>query len=221
MNIIEHFTDIVKDIDNPTIFEFGTCDGKSTNILCSIMENMNKKYSYHAFELDYRLIRNFWENNSNRREKITFNHAAIGNENKMIKVNLSSGHETREGHFKQEFYGSSSIRKPKETLKCWPDMKFSEFYVKCSTFDSYCQENNIQKIDFVWCDIQGAEKDLILGGSNSFKKVKYFYTEYSTIELYEDQLIGTEDLISMLPGKWSVVEKYDSDILLKNEGYEE
>lgn len=28
-------------------------------------------------------------------------------------------------------------------------------------------------------------------------------------------------MISMLPGKWSIVEKYDSDILLKNEGHEE
>jgi len=220
MNIFEHFSEIIKNVESPTIFEFGTCDGKQTNILCSIMEEMNKNYSYHAFELDYRRIEDFWKNNNNRREKIIFNHAAVGNENKLIKVNLSSGHETREGHFKQEFYGSSSIKKPKEVLNSWPDMKFSEFYVKCVTFDKYCRENNIKKIDFVWCDIQGAEKDLILGGVDSFKNVNYFYTEYSNIELYEGQLIGTEEMINMLPGDWKTIEKYDSDILLKNEGFE-
>lgn len=220
MNIFEHFIEIIKNIKSPTIFEFGTCDGKHTNILCSIMENMNKDYSYHAFELDYRRIEDFWKNNNNRREKIFFNHAAIGNEDKLIKVNISGGHESREGHFKQEFYGSSSIRKPKEVINSWPDMKFSEFYVKGVTFDKYCQENNIKKIDFVWCDIQGAEKDLILGGIDSFKNVNYFYTEYSTVELYEGQLIGTEEMINMLPGDWKTIEKYDSDILLKNEGFE-
>lgn len=46
------------------------------------------------------------------------------------------------------------------------------------------------------------------------------FTEYSNIELYEGQLIRTEEMINMLFGEWKTIEKNDSDILLKNEGFE-
>jgi hypothetical protein len=52
----------------------------------------------------------------------------------------------------------------------------------------HLKKNNIQVIDFVWCDVQGAEEKVIRGGQETFKnKVKYFYTEYSNDEQYEGQ----------------------------------
>lgn len=36
MDIFNRFFNIINDTKNPVIFEFGTCDGQHTNILCSI-----------------------------------------------------------------------------------------------------------------------------------------------------------------------------------------
>lgn len=40
------------------------------------------------------------------------------------------------------------------------------------TLDSYVEKNNIQKIDFIKADIEGAERDLLRGGEMTIKKFK-------------------------------------------------
>jgi FkbM family methyltransferase len=217
MEIFHRFIEIVGSVDNPVIFEFGTCDGQHTNIMCSILKQMNKKFKYHAFEGDPRIIQNFWRNNANHVMDIKLNQSAIGNIDGEVTFNLSGGVESRDGHFKQEFYGSSSIRKPAKvnTDEGWPDMTFEETTVKCYKFDTYYNEVNPGIIDFIWADIQGAEGDLIDGGGEALSKTRYLYTEYSNVELYEGE-IGLEEIMKKLPG-WSLVEDYGGDVLLKND----
>ena len=217
MEIFDRFIQIVNGVEEPVIFEFGTCDGQHTNIMCSILKQMNKKFKYHAFEADYRIIPNFWRNNSNHVMNIRLNEAAIGNTDGVVTFNLSGGVESREGHFKQAFYGSSSIRKPAKvnTSEGWPDMTFEETTVRCYKFDTYYNEVKPGIIDFIWADVQGAEVDLIDGGQEALSRTRYFYTEYSNDELYQGE-IGLEEIMKKLPG-WSLVEDYGGDVLLKND----
>jgi FkbM family methyltransferase len=216
MEIFDRFIQIVSTSQEPVIFEFGTCDGQHTNIMCSILKQMNKKFKYHAFEGDPRIITNFWRINANHVTDIKLNESAIGNVDGEVIFNLSGGVESREGHFVQEFYGSSSIRKPAKvnTSEGWPDMTFEETVVKCIKFDTYYNEVKPGIIDFIWADVQGAEVDLIDGGQEALSKTRYLYTEYSNDELYEGE-IGLEEIMKKLPD-WSIVEDYGSDILLKN-----
>jgi FkbM family methyltransferase len=216
MEIFYHFIDIIRQVENPVVFEFGTCDGQHTNIMCSILKQLRKKITYHAFEGDYRIIPAFNNVNAAHLNDITFVQAVIGNTDGDVIFYLSGGEEKREGHFKQAFYGSSSIRKPKKTLEYWPDMTFEEVNVKCYKFDTYYNLVNPGIIDFIWADIQGAEGDLIDGGQLALSKTRYLYTEYSNDELYEGE-IGLDEILKRLPGKWSIVEDYGSDVLLKNE----
>jgi len=218
MEIFDRFIQIVSSSDNPVIFEFETCDGQHTNVMCSILKQMHKKFKYHAFEGDYRIIPRFWEINNNHVNEIVLNNAAIGNKDDIVTFNLSGGSESREGHFKQAFYGSSSIRKPKKTLEYWPDMTFEESKVKCYKFDTYYNDVNPGIVDFIWADIQGAEGDLIDGGQEALSKTRYLYTEYSNDELYEGE-IGLDEIVKKLPGSWTVVENYGSDVLLKNNAF--
>jgi len=218
MEIFDRFIQIVNTSQEPVIFEFGTCDGQHTNIMCSILKQMNKNFKYHAFEGDYRIIPNFWRNNANHVMDIKLNQAAIGNKDGEVIFNLSGGEESRPGHFKQAFYGSSSIRKPKKTAEYWPDMTFEESKVKCYKFDTYYNEVKPGIIDFIWADIQGAEGDLIDGGQEALSKTRYLYTEYSNDELYEGE-VGLDEILKRLPGSWTVIEDYGSDILLKNDMY--
>ena len=60
--------------------------------------------------------------------------------------------------------------------------------IKTKKLDTWVKENEIPLIDFIWADVQGAERELIEGGKETLnKKTRYFYTEFSNEELYEDQ----------------------------------
>lgn len=216
MEIFNRFIEIVSSSNSPVIFEFGTCDGQHTNIMCSILKQMGKKFDYHAFEADYRIVPSFKYNNVKHLEQIKFNQMAIGDDDGFVKFHLSGGEEKREGHFKQQFYGSSSIRKPKKTLEYWPDMTFEESDVECIKFDTYYSNLNPGTIDFIWADLQGAEIDLINGGQNALSNTRYLYTEYCNDELYEGG-VGLTEIISKLPGSWTIIEDYETDVLLKND----
>ena len=218
MDIFNRFFNIINDTKNPVIFEFGTCDGQHTNILCSIVKQLGKEFKYFAFEADPRIMDSFYQNNRNHLSELTVVHGAIGNTDGQVTFNLSGGVESREGHFKQSFYGSSSIKKPKLVTEFWPDMTFQETNVQCYKFDTYYKMVNPGVIDFIWADVQGAENDLIKGGMTALSNTRYFYTEYCDQELYDGE-IGKQDIINMLPGDWELIEDYGGDILLKNKKF--
>ena len=216
MEIFQRFIEIVGTSKVPVIFEFGTCDGQHTNIMCNILKQMNKSFKYYAFEADYRIVPAFWHVNKNHQSVINFVQAAIGSIDGEVTFNLSGGEEKRPGHFQQAFYGSSSIKNPLLVTEFWPDMTFEQTTVKSMRLDTFASNQNLDIIDFIWSDIQGAESDLIEGGSETLMRTRYFYTEYSNDELYEGA-INAKSILKKLPGKWSIVEDYESDVLFKNE----
>ncbi|MCS7030108.1 MAG: hypothetical protein NZL92_01060 [Gloeomargarita sp. SKYG116] len=63
--------------------------------------------------------------------------------------------------------------------------------------------------------MQGAEVDLIQGGQQTLAKTRYFYTEYSSEELYEGQ-INLATLLKLLPD-FKLVYRFGGDVLLKNQ----
>ena len=84
-------------------------------------------------------------------------------------------------------------------------------------------QSDINFIDFIWADVNGGEKELILGGLNTLKNhVGYLYTEYSNNELMEGQPTLNE-ILDMLDGTFTCLEKNSNGIkgmygtaLLKN-----
>ena len=87
--------------------------------------------------------------------------------------------------------------------------------VKTLRLDTFCAQHHITDIDFIWADVQGNEREMILGGQSAFARVSYLYTEYSNEELYEGQ-VGLKDILAALPGKWEVHTDYGADVLLRN-----
>lgn len=215
---MERFAEIINR-KNPTVFEIGACDGSHTNMMCNIIKRRGiADFEFHAFEPSPQLANIFFSRNLNHFPKLKFVPAAIGAIDGVVDFYLSSGEETREGHFKQSFYGSSSIKKPDKCSVYWPDMKFTKIKTKCYRLDTYCEEQRMDKIDFIWADVQGAEKDLIEGGIETLSNTRFFYTEISGKDQYEKiGYEGAEGIRSLLPGKWSLVEDYGDDVLFKNE----
>jgi FkbM family methyltransferase len=110
---------------------------------------------------------------------------------------------------------SGSIRKPKEHLVEHPWCKFeNKIEIKTMTLDTWCTQQQVDKIDFMWVDVQGAEVDLIRGAQAALRQTRFIYTEYSNREVYEGQ-INLRQLLGLLPD-FEVVHRYVNDVLLRN-----
>jgi hypothetical protein len=80
--------------------------------------------------------------------------------------------------------------------------------------DTWATEKGVDRVDLIWADVQGAEVDLIAGGTDTLASTRYLYTEYSDVELYEGA-IDLRGIVSMLPS-FRVRNRYPNDALLEN-----
>jgi 2-O-methyltransferase len=83
--------------------------------------------------------------------------------------------------------GSSSLLKPKEHIKDHPEVLFNKMQkVKCQTLDTWAKENNIDKIDMLWLDMQGAEQKMLSVSDTMLNTVQIIHSEVSLKETYEN-----------------------------------
>lgn len=227
MDIFERFRQIIKDIKNPVVFEFGTCEGDDTHKMVSIIKEYGNNFIYHAFEPNKSLYQDFMNRNGEDvGHGLTLYQKAIGDNDCETIFWKSSGAKYEGTKMVTSYHGSSSIKKPMVILREYPEMKFEKSVADVVRLDTHCKEHKLdgKVIDFIWADIQGAEKDLINGGIETFKNVRYFYTEY--IGIYSKTSVPTDgysyeektslqDLRELLPS-FEIIEDYGGDILLKN-----
>lgn len=189
----------------PIIFEIGCADGRDTQDFINVFGELE----VHCFEPEPKNIEIV---------KSTINYKGHHLFEGVISdtIGTLTFNRSRTDNPKDLSY-SGSIKKPKEHLNEWPFIKFDEAVeVKSITLDEYCEKNNINLIDFIWADVQGAEEQLIIGGKKMLKdKVRFLYTEYSNKEYYEGQL-NLENLKNLLGPSWSVLQDFGTDVLFKN-----
>lgn len=204
----------IKDLigkNNPTILEIGCNDG--TDSIEFLREFSDIKL--YCFEPDVRAIRKFKSRIQDNRCKLF--EMALGNIDGDIDFYACSG--TPSG-LHTEWDKSGSIKKPKNHLIEDPWCKFEKITrTKCNKLDTWISNYNIEIIDFIWADVQGAEEDLVTGGIKTLnEKTRFFYTEYSDKELYENQI--KFDSLTKLLDNFYVVERFSYDVLLKNKNME-
>ena len=217
MEILDRFKEITVQSSLPVVLEFGACDGTHTNIMLNILRSNKTPFIYHAFEPHPHLIQAIKGMTIAHDGLFKLFKMAIGNQDGTADFFISSGQKTEQGRLIEEYYGSSSIRKPLLVTDIWKDMQFRKATTEVVTLNTHYSntELNGHIIDFIWADIQGAEIDLIKGGFEVLsKKVRYLYTEYCDTELYEGE-ISKKQIMDMLPD-FEMVEDYGTDILLKN-----
>lgn len=191
--------------ENPIIFEIGCADGGDTLEFINTFNDL-EIYCFEPEPKNIKLVKeriNYPKHHlfegviSDVSGQLTFNRSRTDNPDDLSY--------------------SGSIKKPKEHLNEWSFIKFDEqITVESITLDKFCEDKNIELIDFIWADVQGAEENLILGGLNTLNaKVRYLYTEYSNKEYYENQP-NLNKILSLLGNNWEVVKDYGSDVLLKN-----
>jgi FkbM family methyltransferase len=181
----------------PKVFlELGAHQGQDTAWLARIPDVV-----VHAFEPDPR-------NHPAAAPNVIVNRAAIADDDGRRPFILS-----HEGWGREWTY-SSSLKRPKNHLLWYPVTFDGTIEVDAVRLDTYCRERGLQRIDFIWADIQGAEGEMVRGGQATLARTRYLYTEFSDHELYEGQATLSE-LVALLPD-FRVLELWDTDVLLEN-----
>jgi len=194
--------------NNPVILEIGACTGEDSLAFLREFSDIQ----LHCFEPDPRSVK--IHRNTVKDPRCHLHQIAISDVDGEAEFYQSTGSdETGEC---SEWLQSSSLKTPKNHLEVYPWCKFKENTVKVPTrsLDSWFAEQDIDQIDLIWADVQGAEENLIKGALKTLSHTKYFYTEYEDGEFYEGQ-ITLEQIKTLLP-KFKAIGYFYNNVLFKN-----
>jgi len=194
----------------PVVFECGVFNGEITHKLCSYLPSGFS--AYYAWEPDPRSVERIGKRGLP--EGVQLIEAAVGAKDGKASFHLSG----QTAATADDVSGvGSSLRKPMEKNETfYPWMTFGEqVEVQVFSLDSFCRRQGVDHIDFIWADVQGAERDLIQGGRETLKKTKVMFLEQEGYRLYEGQWLFPE-LMKDLGPDWRLACRFPSDVLLYN-----
>lgn len=190
--------------DHPVIFEIGAHIGTDT---CALVR-MAQPSLYVAFEPDPRNLIQLYE----LQVHLGFELYPYGVSDRVGAATFWQSHGQAPGN-RREHTDSSSLKEPLRPGRPW--ISFTQTEVETVTLDWFCDERNIDHVDFIWMDVQGAELDVIRGGQRCLRRTDYLYTEYrSGKPLYQGQA-NLAAILKALPGRWEITDKTKTDVLLR------
>jgi|LakMenE01Jun11ns_1017448.scaffolds.fasta_scaffold9925988_2 FkbM family methyltransferase len=200
-------------IVNPTIFEVGCHQGEDSHI---IFNNCRGLVDYYAFEpLPANVVAIKSKLHIPPNIHFVLSELAISDKVGKAVFNVSGG--THPNGLENTMAGS--LRNPKNVKTSFPFIDFNQtIEVKTTTIDEFSKNNAVVKIDFIWCDIQGCEYDMLVGAKDMLPNIGMMLLEYSDNELYEGEK-GSSDIMALLGQNWVIVVKTEEDILVKNINY--
>ena len=181
--------------DNPVVVEIGAHYGEDSMRFMQVFENID----LHCFEPDPRNIKIFKKFVNDDRVKL-YELALSNKKGRAVfyqsyqpyeQVDVPSKYDwINYEDYKEEKLnnsGSSSLKKGyAHTLD-------APIYVETERFENWYNDVNLDEIDFVWIDVQGAEKDVLDGMGAAISKIKFIWIEYGEKE-YEDSMTREETI---------------------------
>jgi len=177
--------------DKLTIFDIGACEGESSIRYSRIFPN-SKIYTFEPNPSNFKLVEKNIENFSSR-EQITPFQLCLTDKTGTAEFYISSGtpEEFKEKEVDWDFGNkSSSLLPPDKTLEAFDWLKFNDVVqVKTERLDNLMKENNIDQIDFIHMDVQGAELMVLNGSGEKISRINNIWLEVEGIPLYKGQPI--------------------------------
>jgi len=192
--------------DNPTVLEIGAHKGEDTLKFLSEFPDIR----IYSFEPDPRCIVGF--KRAVVDDRSTLVEAAVSDNDGEVTLHMSTSWPVKIPRLlsalgakrvwtrvvlayrrwrgtEKEWTGASSIKESVPRSKRWPWLTFDKTAeVRTTRLDTWTKENSIDSVDFMWVDVQGAERNLIKGAVRTLKTTRYFYTEYGATSCYPDAL---------------------------------
>ena len=178
-----------KEIRN--ILDIGAYDGTDSIYLSRIFNN-SKIFSFEADINNYnRLVKNTaYRNNIHTINKAVSNYT--GEIDFFASADL--------GEEKNNMDASGSILKPtKKNTEIWKNMTFKEpVKLPCVSISEWALKENINNIDFIWMDVQGAELLVLEGAGKLLTGIKGIIAEIWDDSTYYEGCVEFEKLTSFL-----------------------
>lgn len=209
--------------ENPTVLEIGCNDGlDSVELLTSF-----PAITLHCFDPEPRAIKTWKEtvpSKATDKQICALHEIALSDKTGTSTFYQSGG--TTENAYKKDWDLSGSLNVPTGHLQYSPWVTFkTTIEVQTDTLDNFIDRFNkannlipIRSIDLIWMDVQGGERNVLRGATNTLKKTKYVYTEFNhrPKPLYQGQM-NLEQTLKALPG-WALVGVYERmNVLMRNQ----
>jgi len=170
-NLIGHY-DLIKEIVSPNdiILEAGGFNGKDTVRLAQIVPE-GKVISFEPNPSRYAEL-------VSKTKHLPNVHAypfALGEKNGSAIFYVCHGAQND-----PIYEGASSLLPPSESMKI--NYQGPRIEVSCYVLDDWCRENNENKIDFMWLDLEGYELQVLKNASRILNTVKAIYVENNFYE---------------------------------------
>lgn len=202
----ETISHLLLGMERPVIFDLGAYCGEDSEWMRAACEDRHEINV--MVEPDPRNVAIIL--GSRRGVKTRIIEAAIGAKSGLVDFHFAKDARSEGGRS-----GSGSIRNPAPHQRLFPEIKFTEMAQSiCWTLDDLLAATKLTHIDLLWCDIQGAERDMIAGGQKALDVTKYLFTEAEETELYEGQALRKE-LLDLLPN-FKVIGEFGYNLLLEH-----
>ena len=197
--------------DAPIILEIGCNDGTDTE---RFLEAMPGAFVY-CFEPHPQPAAR-WIRRLGNHPRAHLTTLAIGAHSGTRILHLSGGDIDSPCNPDRDWDASSSLREPTGHLDRDKQVTFGRHItVGCVGLDDWVPTvgpllGGPPRPIFIWADVQGAEGELIAGGSRVLSHTAYFYTEFYDIPQYEGQP-NLAEICRMLSDSFDFVGLYGSD----------
>lgn len=172
--------------DKLIIFDIGACEGEDSIKFKKMFPN-SKVFAFEPTPRNRLLI----EDNIKkyRCEDIHVYPYALSNKNGKAKFHVSSGvPKGKENDVWDYGNKSSSLLVPTDVTRVHEWLKFDKtIEVQTKRLDSFMSKNQIEMIDFLYMDVQGAELMVLDGAGDMINSIKAIWLEVESVELYEKQ----------------------------------
>jgi 2-O-methyltransferase len=210
--------DILKERRSAVVLELGACDGDTTlSILRRLEPGCVERW--YAWEADPRNVIKLRRNLENNRAELGARIAPVA----VVPVAVSdyAGQLTMRLSGRvdgAEWTGSSTICEPlPQFADAFPWMTLSgAAVVPCMDLDTFCQMHGVGHVDLIWCDVEGAERQVIEGGRDTLARTDWLFVEVWERPLFDGQWLSG-DVLAALPG-WELKARIENNLLLHRRG---
>ncbi len=174
-----------------TILDIGGCEGEESIRYSRIFPNASI-FSFEPLPMNQELvIENIKKYEATNVKLVPY---AISDEAGISQFYVSSGHpENQSSDLDWDFGNKSSSLLPPDTRNNHEWLKFNQkIDVPTITLHSFLIENQINEVDFIHMDVQGAELKVLLGAKDFIKNIKSVWLEVSDLEIYKNQPLRTD-----------------------------
>ena len=180
--------------DELIFFDIGACEGLSSVRYLSIFPNT----TIFAFEPVPNNFKKIIKNKEkNGLKNLNTFELGLSNEKGEATFYVSSGtppnKETPADNSTDFGNKSSSLYKPGKTKEVHPWLEFNEkITIQTETLKNFCKEHNVNSIDFIHMDVQGAELMVLKGAKEMISNINSVWLEVEKVELYENQALKND-----------------------------